>query len=444
MIFRQLFDSVSSTYTYLIASRSGGEALLIDPVFEKTDRYIKLMQELDLKLVKVIDTHVHADHITAMGALRDVTNCVTVMGKESPTDVVSMRVSDDEKVSIEGIDLRAMYTPGHTDDSYSFRMDDRVFTGDTLLIRGTGRTDFQNGDAGRQYDSIFKKILTLPDNMLVYPAHDYKGDHVTTIAEERAHNPRLQVSSRDEYIDLMNNLNLPNPKMMDVAVPENMKMGITLERQREYPCIEAHDLAANRPGDMILVDLRDEESWGFHMEMSRQLWDEARHAMMGEVGFASLGIDWTQIPINFTWSRNLNLQLDARERHGVLFFIEQGLMPRTGKRYEWEVANESGDELSALFQDFDWADEVLHAQIGRRWYVPRYDNLKEALSYGDRCWSKVLSYWREDLEKGRTEHRNWWPELYEQACKVWGKEPDEATRAFCVTYESQRADLEKI
>ena len=258
MIFRQLFDSVSSTYTYLIASRSGGEALLIDPVFEKTDRYIKLMEELDLKLVKVIDTHVHADHITAMGALRDVTNCVTVMGKESPTDVVSMRVTDDEKVSIEGLDLRAMYTPGHTDDSYSFRMDDRVFTGDTLLIRGTGRTDFQNGDAGRQYDSIFNKLLKLPDNMLVYPAHDYKGAHVTTIAEERAHNPRLQVSSRDEYIDLMNNLNLPNPKMMDVAVPENMKMGITLDRQRQYPSIEAHDLAANMTDDHVLIDLRED------------------------------------------------------------------------------------------------------------------------------------------------------------------------------------------
>ena len=271
MIFRQLFDNVSSTYTYLIASRSGGEALLIDPVFEKTDRYIKLMQELDLKLVKVIDTHVHADHITAMGALRDVTNCVTVMGKESPTDVVSMRVSDDEKVSIEGIDLRAMYTPGHTDDSYSFRMDDRVFTGDTLLIRGTGRTDFQNGDAGRQYDSIFNKLLKLPDNMMVYPAHDYKGDHVTTIAEERAHNPRLQVSSRDEYIDLMNNLNLPNPKMMDVAVPENMKMGITLERQREYPSVEAHDLASNRPDDMILVDLRDDSERHKHGQIPRSL-----------------------------------------------------------------------------------------------------------------------------------------------------------------------------
>ena len=194
----------------------------------------------------------------------------------------------------------------------------------------------------------------------------------------------------------------------------------------------------------ILVDLRQEESWGFHMEMSRQLWDEARHAMMGEVGFASLGIDWTKIPINFTWSRNLNLQLDARERHGVLFFIEQGLMPRTGKRYEWEVASESGDALSALFQDFDWADEVLHAQIGRRWYVPRYEDLKEALGYGDRCWSKVLSYWREDLEKGRTEHRNWWPDLYQEACRAWGKQPDPAALQFEETYEGKRADLEKI
>ena len=258
MIFRQLFDSVSSTYTYMIASRSGGEALLIDPVFEKTERYLQLMRELDLKLVKVIDTHVHADHITAMGALRDVTNCVTVMGQESPTDVVSMRVSDDEKVSIEGIDLRAMYTPGHTDDSYSFRMDDRVFTGDTLLIRGTGRTDFQNGDAGRQYDSIFNKLLKLPDTMMVFPAHDYKGDHVTTIAEERAHNPRLQVTSRDQYIDLMNNLNLPNPKMMDVAVPENMKMGITLDQQRQYPVMEARTLADHHGQDLIIVDLRDD------------------------------------------------------------------------------------------------------------------------------------------------------------------------------------------
>jgi len=194
----------------------------------------------------------------------------------------------------------------------------------------------------------------------------------------------------------------------------------------------------------ILVDLREEEGWGFHMEMSRQLWDEARHAMMGEVGFASIGIDWTQIPINFTWSRNLNLQLNARERHGVLFFIEQGLMPRTGKRYEWEIATQSDDELATLFQDFDWADEVLHAQIGRRWYVPKYRNLKEALSYGDKCWSKVLSHWREDLQIGRTEHRNWWPDLYLQACRKWGKEPDAAALRFKETYEMKRADLASL
>ena len=194
----------------------------------------------------------------------------------------------------------------------------------------------------------------------------------------------------------------------------------------------------------ILVELRDEEPWEFHMEMSRQLWDEARHAMMGEVGFVAQGIDWRQIPINFTWSRNLNLQLDARERHGVLFFIEQGLMPRRGKRYEWEVATESGDRLSGLFQDFDWADEVLHAQIGRRWYVPRYESLNEALSYGDTCWSKVLSHWRDYRDQGLTEHRNWWPEIYAKACQKWGKNPDPKALAFCETYEDKRADLERL
>ena len=194
----------------------------------------------------------------------------------------------------------------------------------------------------------------------------------------------------------------------------------------------------------ILVELGEEEPWEFHMEMVRQLWDEARHAMMGEVGFVSQNIDWTKIPINFTWSRNLNLQLDPRERHGVLFFIEQGLMTRTGKRYEWEVATESGDPLSALFQDFDWADEVLHAQIGRRWYVPKFDSLNEAMSYGDKCWSKVLSQWKKYQETGLTEHRNWWPEIYHQACLKWGKEPDPDALAFCETYEESRADLNRI
>ena len=258
MIFRQLFEPISSTYTYLIASRHGGEALLIDPVLEKTDRYLKLLEELDLRLVKVIDTHVHADHITAMGALREHTNCITVMGEQSPVDIVSMRVADGERVTIEGINMTALYTPGHTDDSYCFQMDDRIFTGDTLLIRGTGRTDFQNGDAGAQYDSLFGRLLALPEQTMIYPAHDYKGDMVSTIGEEKAFNPRLQVSSKADYIDLMNNLNLPNPKMMDVAVPENLKMGITLDAQREVNSINAQELAAMAKEDFVLIDLRED------------------------------------------------------------------------------------------------------------------------------------------------------------------------------------------
>jgi hypothetical protein len=186
------------------------------------------------------------------------------------------------------------------------------------------------------------------------------------------------------------------------------------------------------------------KDWGYYLEMSRQLWDEARHAMMGEVGFAANGIDWTKIPINFTWSLNLNTQLTALERHGVLYFIEQGLMPRTGKRYEWEVGRASGDELSRLFQDFDWADEVLHSQIGRRWYVPLFGSLKESLDYGDRCWSKVLSHWRDYKERGLTEHRNWWPDVYRQACANWNVEPDPAALAYHETYEETRADLKDI
>lgn len=194
----------------------------------------------------------------------------------------------------------------------------------------------------------------------------------------------------------------------------------------------------------ILHDLKDEEPWEFHMEMSRQLWDEARHAMMGEVGFVSLDLDWTKIPINFTWSRNLNEQLNARERHGVLFFIEQGLMPKTGKKFEWEVGCASGDKLSSLFQDFDWADEVLHAQIGRRWYVPRYKSLQESLAYGDRCWTKVVNQWRSYRDAGLTEHRNWWPDLYRQACKRWKVQPDPVALAYETSYETSRADLKKL
>ena len=222
MIFRQLFDSASSTYSYLLASRAGGEALIIDPVLERTDRYLQLIRELDLKLVKAVDTHLHADHITALGALRDRTHCITVMGEQTKADIVSMRLADGDRLTIEGVSLDVIYTPGHTDDSYSFALPDRVFTGDTLLIRGTGRTDFQNGDARMQYESLFGRLLKLPDATLVYPAHDYKGDTVSTIGEERAHNPRLQVSSADEYAELMHNLKLADPKMMDVAVPANV------------------------------------------------------------------------------------------------------------------------------------------------------------------------------------------------------------------------------
>src|SRR5215475_7749152 len=221
MIFRQLFDSTSGTYTYILASRPGGEALIIDPVLEKVDRYLQLVRELDLKLVKAVDTHMHADHITGLGALRDKTHCITVMGEQTKADVVSIRLADGDKLTIEGLALEVLYTPGHTDDSYSFVLPDRVFTGDTLLIRDTSRTDFQNGDPRAQYESIFGKLLRLPNETLVFPAHDYKGDTVSTIGEERAHNPRLQLGSVEAYAEVMNSLALPSPKMMDVAIPAN-------------------------------------------------------------------------------------------------------------------------------------------------------------------------------------------------------------------------------
>jgi len=259
MIFRQLFDSVSGTYTYLVASRRGGEALIIDPVIEKVDRYLQLIAELDLKLVKAVDTHLHADHITGLGALRDRTQCITVMGEQTKANVVSMRVAEGDRLTIEGVALEVLYTPGHTDDSYSFVMGDRVFTGDTLLIRGTGRTDFQNGDPRMQYESIFGKLLRLPDETLVFPAHDYKGDTVSTIGEEKAFNPRLRVPSVDAYIALMNGLNLPNPKMMDVAIPANMRVGLAQDEVARRGWAVGVDEAIGLLGraDVVLIDLRE-------------------------------------------------------------------------------------------------------------------------------------------------------------------------------------------
>ena len=260
MLFRQLFDGVSSTYTYLLAAGPGGEALIIDPVADHVERYLQLLDELDLRLTKAVDTHIHADHITGLGLLRDATRCVTVIGEQAQVDRVSMRVGDGEPVEIEGMALTAMYTPGHTDDSYCFALPDRVFTGDTLLIRGTGRTDFQNGDPRQAYDSLFNKLLKLPDETLVYPGHDYKGDTVSTIGEERAWNPRLQVGSADEYAELMENLGLPDPKMMDVAVPANLAIGLQQDAgERADATLSVEDAIGELGrGDLIYIDLREE------------------------------------------------------------------------------------------------------------------------------------------------------------------------------------------
>ncbi|HTE51222.1 MAG TPA: MBL fold metallo-hydrolase [Kofleriaceae bacterium] len=225
MIFRQLFDTGSSTYTYLVACPDSREALLIDPVLGRIDDTCRLIRELDLRLILAADTHVHADHITGLGELRARTGCATIMGEQAQVACASRVVSDGDRISIGGLELLARYTPGHTDDSYCYVMSDRVFTGDTLLIRGTGRTDFQNGDPRAAYRSLFDVLLRLPDQTVVYPAHDYRGWTSSTIGEERAHNPRLQVGSADEYAAVMESLDLPSPAMMDVALPANRACG---------------------------------------------------------------------------------------------------------------------------------------------------------------------------------------------------------------------------
>ena len=229
MIFEQLFDTKSSTYTYIVSSGKGREALIIDPVIENTNEYIRILKNLDLKLVKVIDTHIHADHISGLNELSKRTKCSKIMGEQSSSEVVDIHVKDNEKIKIENIELISIYTPGHTDCSYSFLMSDRVFTGDTLLINGTGRTDFQNGNVLDQYGSIFNKLLKLPEKTLVYPAHDYNGKRYSTIIDEKNNNPRLQVTSAEEYAEIMNKLILRDPEMMDIAVPANVK-GLTFEQ----------------------------------------------------------------------------------------------------------------------------------------------------------------------------------------------------------------------
>ena len=225
MLFRQLFDKTSSTFTYLIASAKGREALIIDPVLDNINEYIGLLNELDLRLVKVIDTHIHADHITGASKLKNQTSCTTIMGEQTPANAVDLKVKDEEIIKLDQIEIKALYTPGHTSDSFSFLMNDYLFSGDTLLINGTGRTDFQNGSAKDAYNSIFNKLLKLPEKTLLYPAHDYNGEKVSSIGKEKKFNPRLQVSSENEYVEIMNNLNLPEPKMMDVNVARNIKLG---------------------------------------------------------------------------------------------------------------------------------------------------------------------------------------------------------------------------
>jgi len=224
--------------------------------------------------------------------------------------------------------------------------------------------------------------------------------------------------------------------LYDPAMPPKAKtLMMFYKRLRE---IDVPEMMAS-----ILVETKG-KPWGYYRDMIRQLWDEARHAMMGEVGFVNLGVDWRKVMVNFTWSLSLNKQLAPRERHAVLYFIEQGLMPKTGKRHEWEVGLASKNPLSALFQDYDWADEVLHARVGRDWYLKEFDDPKVAVEYGDKCWSKVLMGWEKWREEGLTEHRNWWPDLYLAACERWGEKPDPRVLAYNTSYQSVRADLKNL
>jgi glyoxylase-like metal-dependent hydrolase (beta-lactamase superfamily II) len=225
MIFKQEFDTKSSTYTYIIASAKGREAVIIDPVIENVESYIKILNELDLKLVKVIDTHIHADHVTGASKLQKVTSCSTLMGENSPADTVDIKVKDNEIIDIDKLKIKSLYTPGHTSDSYSFLLDNYLFTGDTLLINGTGRTDFQNGSSKDAYNSLFNNLLKLPEETLVYPGHDYNGKFSSTIGNEKKFNPRLQVKSVDEYVDIMSNLNLVRPKLIESNVSRNIQLG---------------------------------------------------------------------------------------------------------------------------------------------------------------------------------------------------------------------------
>lgn len=225
MIFRQWYDSESSTYTYLLGDEGTRKAVLIDPVRENAERDLTQLRELELELAYVLDTHTHADHVTAAGVLREKTSCCTVTSHRA-APCASVHLRDGDVLSVGAIEIRAIETPGHTDDSLSYYVDGRVFTGDALLIRAAGRTDFQNGSAEQLYESITRKLFALPDSTLVYPGHDYRGLTVSTIGEEKRYNARVANRSRDEFVALMGALNLPAPKKIAEAVPANRACGL--------------------------------------------------------------------------------------------------------------------------------------------------------------------------------------------------------------------------
>ncbi len=258
MILEQFFDQTSSTYTYLIAQKAGSEAIIIDPVEENCDQYLKFIGERKLRLIAALDTHVHADHISGLKKLRDLTLCMTLMGEASKTDLVSRRLADGEVIRLGDIELKTFYTPGHTDDSYSFLFENYLFTGDTMLIRSNGRTDFQNGSPSKLYESL-QRLFELPNETIVLPGHDYKGENYSTIGREKVENPRFAGRTREEFISIMENLNLPDPKLMDIAVPANLSMAGDLKQKiaKDW-LVSAEELEANRK-NWNIIDLREPE-----------------------------------------------------------------------------------------------------------------------------------------------------------------------------------------
>jgi sulfur dioxygenase len=259
MIIQQFLDPKSSTFTYILAKSRDAEAFIIDPVLENVEEYLKFLGENKLRLAKAMDTHIHADHVTGMGKLRELTRCMNLIGEQAVTVMVSRRIKDGEMIQIDGVELKAIYTPGHTNDSYCFYMEGFIFTGDTLFIRGNGRTDFQHGSSEELFESLEKKIFTLPPDTIVYPAHDYKGENISTVGKERKENPRYANKTKEEFIEIMDNLNLPNPKLMDVAVPANQKFGEGVNEGLSSEQILSIKMSQDLLEQALFIDLRESQ-----------------------------------------------------------------------------------------------------------------------------------------------------------------------------------------